>query len=217
MDVLLAMKERRSARAYLDKEVPRRDIEEILASACQAPSAINLQPWEFIITHGEEKDRLVRRLLKARSERVVACGPETAQPLPRKFSRRSAEALAVMEPPIAALGLPFRQFIEEGSCAFYGAPVVIIVAIDKIFPVIRYLDIGLAVSYLLLGAHAKGIATCPIGLIRAYSEDIAQSLNIPETKEILLAIALGYADTNSPANAFRTTRADLGDIAAWYE
>ena len=68
MDVLRAIKERKSTRAYLDREVARADIEEILASASLAPSAINLQPWEFIITHGEEKDRLVRRLLKARSE-----------------------------------------------------------------------------------------------------------------------------------------------------
>lgn len=69
------------------------------------------------------------------------------------------------------------QFIEEGSCSFYRAPIVIIVMIDKVFPKIRYLDIGLCVSYLLLAAHAKGLATCPIGLINAYSDDIADGLN----------------------------------------
>lgn len=217
MDILTAMKERKSARAYLDKQVSRRDIEEILAAASLAPSAINLQPWEFIVTYGEEKERLVRRLLKARSERVVACGPGTDKPLPEIISRRAKEALAVMEPQMSALGLTFNQFIEAGSCAFYGAPVAIMVTIDKVFPFIRYLDVGLAVSYLLLAAHAKGLSTCPIGLILAYHEDIAQALNIPEQKEILLGIALGYADESSPANAFRTNRADLSEIATWYE
>jgi nitroreductase len=95
--------------------------------------------------------------------------------------------------------------------------VAIIVVIDKLFPAIRYLDVGLAVSYLLLAAHAKGLATCPIGLIAAYNDDISQMLNISEEKEILLGISLGYADENSPANAFRTRRADLKEIVTWYE
>ena len=94
MDILTAMKERKSIRAYLDKQVSRRDIEEILATASLAPSAINLQPWEFIVTYGEEKERLVRRLLKAHSERVVPCGPGTDKPLPARISRRAKEALA---------------------------------------------------------------------------------------------------------------------------
>ena len=217
MDILTAIQERKSTRAYLDKQVSRCDIEEILAAAALAPSAINLQPWEFIVTYGEEKERLVRRLLKARAERVVACGPGTAKPLPAIISRRAKEALAVMEPPIATLGLTFNEFIEAGSCAFYGAPVAILVTIDKLFPVLRYLDVGLAVSHLLLAAHAKGLATCPIGLILAYSADIAEALNIPEQKELLLGIALGYADESAPVNALRTSRADLAEIATWYE
>jgi nitroreductase len=217
MDVLTAITERKSVRAYLDKQVSRRDIEEILAAAALAPSAINLQPWEFIVTYGEEKDRLVRRLLKARSERVVACGPGTEKPLPAMISRRATEALAVMQPHIATLGLSFNEFVEAGSCSFYGAPVAIMVAIDKLFPVLRYLDVGLAVSHLLLAAQAKGLATCPIGLILSYREDVAQALNIPEHKELLLGIALGYADETAAANAFRTRRADPAEIATWYE
>ncbi len=217
MDILKAMQQRKSSRAYLVKEVSRLDIEEILAFASLAPSAINLQPWEFIITYGEEKDRLVRQLTKARSERMIKCGPGTEKPLPEKISRRAAEAMAVMEPKISAMGLTFNQFIEEGSCSFYGAPVAIIVAIDKLFPVVRYLDVGLAVSYLLLAAQAKGLASCPIGLITSYNEDIAQVLNIPEEKEILLGISLGYADESSPANAFRTGRVNLQEIVTWFE
>ena len=217
MDIFTAMKERKSARAYLDKPVSKRDIEEIFVCAGLAPSAINLQPWEFIITHGEEKDRLVRCLNKARAERQVTCGPGTAKPLPEKFSRRSGKALEIMAPKISALGLDFNQFIEEGSCSFYGAPLAVIVAIDRIFPQLRYLDVGLAVSYLLLAAHAKGLASCPIGLITAYADDIAQVLNIPEDKEIILGIALGYADETSPANAFRTERVGVKEIVTWYE
>ena len=63
MDIFTAMQQRRSARAYLDKPVARAEIEEIFKYAGRAPSAINLQPWEYVVVYGQEKDRLVRRLL----------------------------------------------------------------------------------------------------------------------------------------------------------
>lgn len=217
MDVFDAMRERHSTRAFSTKPVQRRVIEEIIFAAGLAPSAINLQPWEYIVTYGEEKDRLVRRLQKVHAERRVQCGPGTEKPLPNRFAHRSKQAVEAMEPQIARLGLNFNQFIEEGSCSFYGAPVAIIVTIDRVFPQIRYLDVGLSVSYLLLAAHAKGLATCPIGLITAYSEDIREILDIPDEKQILLAVALGYADKESPANAFTTHREPLEEILTWYE
>jgi nitroreductase len=217
MDLLTSIKERKSIRAFSKQTVSRKLIEEILSLAGMAPSAINLQPWEFVVAYGEEKDRLVRRLKKAHAERQISCGPGTSKPLPKIFAGRSKEALAVMEPDIARIGMPFNQFIEEGSCSFYGAPIVIFVAMDRVFPAIRYLDVGLAVSYLLLAAHARGLSTCPIGLITAYGDEIAESLNISTEKEILLAVAVGYKDDRSPVNDFKTGRAPLEEIRTWFE
>lgn len=217
MDIFSAMKERRSVRAYLDKPVSRRDIEAVIAAAGLAPSAINLQPWEFVVSYGDEKERLVRRLKKAHAEKNVSCSPGTARPLPQKYAERSRRAFAVMAPEISRTGMAFNQFIEEGSCSFYGAPIALIVTIDRVFPAIRYLDVGLAVSYLLLAAQAKGLSTCPIGLIVAYAAEVAEVLNISPAKEILLGIAMGYADNAAPTNNFRTDREELREILTWYE
>ena len=217
MDLFSAMRQRQSARAFIDRPVARRDIEEIFNFAGLAPSAINLQPWEFVITHGEEKDRLVQRLQKAHRERQVACGPGTAEALPEKYIERSRRAAQAMKPAGNQLGVDFNAFVEEGSCGFYGAPVAIIVTMDRRFPQLRYLDIGLSVAYLLLAAQAKGLATCPIGLITAYGSDIADVLGIPEKREVVLGIALGYAQENAPVNLFKTDRAELREIVAWYE
>ena len=217
MDVCKIMKLRRSIRKYLDKPVLRADIEDLIRCAGSAPSAINLQPWEYVVTYGEEKDRLIRRLKKVHAMKNVSCGPGTSTPLPEKIADRSRRALKVMEPQIAKLHVPFNQFIEEGSCSFYGAPVVIIVLMDKVFPKLRYLDVGLSVSYLLLAAEAKGLSTCPIGLITEYGDDIKDVLNIPEEKEVLLAVSLGYEDETAPENDFKTDREPLNEILTWYE
>ncbi len=217
MDLFSAMKQRKSTRAFLNMPVPRKDIEEIIQYAGMAPSAINLQPWEFVVTYGEEKDRLVRRLRKTHTERSVQCGPGTSSPLPERFSKRNREAYNIMQKEIAKTGIAFNKFIEEGSCSFYGAPVAVIVTIDRIFPHLRYLDVGLSVSYLLLAAYAKVLGTCPVGLITAYAEVIADALNISPEKEILLGIALGYADENASVNHFKTQRGELSGILSWYE
>ncbi len=217
MDVFSAMIDRRSTRAYLDRPVSRADIEDIFHYAGMAPSAINLQPWEYVIVYGEEKDRLVKRLQKAREEQRISCGPGTENPLPDIFKNRSRRASRAMAPKVAEMGMEFNQFIEEGSCSFYGAPVAIIVTIDRLFPKLRYLDVGLSVSYLLIAAHAHGLATCPIGLISSYGEVIAEILDISADKEIVLGIALGYADNQSPINNFKTDRETLDSIRRWYE
>jgi len=217
MDVFSAMQQRRSARAYLDTPVARADLEQIFKYAGRAPSAINLQPWEYVVVYGEEKQRLVRRLLKVQAERQIPCGPGTSTRPPEIFTRRSREASDIMAPGVAATGQTLNRFVEEGSCSFYGAPIAIIVTIDSLFPKIRYLDLGLSISYLLLAAEAKGLATCPIGLITAYGADIADVLSIADNKEVVLGIALGYSDESSPLNNFKTGRADQAEILSWYE
>ena len=47
--------ERYSARAYSDRKVEQEKIDYILVCARLAPSAVNFQPWRFIIVESEEK------------------------------------------------------------------------------------------------------------------------------------------------------------------
>ncbi|MFH1221389.1 MAG: nitroreductase family protein [Candidatus Eisenbacteria bacterium] len=49
MDALEALRERRSVRVYEDKPVPRQTIEQIIDAARLAPTANNIQPWEFVV------------------------------------------------------------------------------------------------------------------------------------------------------------------------
>jgi len=217
MDLFNSMRERKSMRAFLDTPVSREDVEEIIGYGGMAPSAINLQPWEYIVTYGEEKDRLIRRIQQIHSERKVKSGPGTSKPLHAKYADRGRGAMKDLETATGKTGIEFNRFVEEGSCTFYGAPVVIMVTMDRIFPKIRYIDVGLSLSYIFLAAHSKGLSTCPVGLITAYSDDIADVLNIPDNKEILLAIALGYGDKSSPVNNFKSSRENLSEILRWYE
>ena len=56
MDLVKTIDSRRSIRAFKPDPVSRDIIDKILSLVIKAPSAINLQPWEFIVVMGEEKD-----------------------------------------------------------------------------------------------------------------------------------------------------------------
>lgn len=50
MDLLEAIKGRRSIRAFKSQDIPEVIVEKIIDAARYAPSAGNIQPWEFVIT-----------------------------------------------------------------------------------------------------------------------------------------------------------------------
>jgi nitroreductase len=216
MDVLLAIQERRSTRAYLDRPVEKETLEKLISFASQAPSAINIQPWELVVVSGEERKRLSRVLVKRMRERNISCGPGAKRPLPEYFVERQRGLLEGMLPNLPA-GTSFQDFINEGSCNFYGAPTAIIIVIDKVFSSARLTDIGIILGYLVLAAHAMGLATCPIGLITAFDEDIREQLNLSEDKEVVIGIAVGYRDPSSGVNKVRSERALLAELVKWRE
>jgi nitroreductase len=49
LDVFEAIKTRRSIRAFTDQQVADEEVEKLIEAASWAPSAGNIQPWEFII------------------------------------------------------------------------------------------------------------------------------------------------------------------------
>ncbi len=65
MDVKTALAERKSTRAFLDKDVSISVINEIINQAKTAPSGVNTQPWQVAVVTGESKDRLCSKLEKA--------------------------------------------------------------------------------------------------------------------------------------------------------
>ncbi len=217
MDLIKAMNERKSIRAFKAEPVPRQTIEEILRLTAHAPSAINLQPWEFIVVTGEEKVRLSRRLIKAYHEKQISCGPGNVKPLPKTYGKRGAKTLALMQPFFEEMRVDPDQYINEGSCDFYGAPVAILLCLDDSFPNARMVDIGIVLGYLVLAAYEFELGTCPVGLITAYEDEIKDLLNISENKNVVIGVALGYPDWNIPINRFKSQRDHFEKFVRWIE
>ncbi len=208
---------RKSIRAFKPDAVKKEKIEEILKIVLDAPSAINLQPWEFIVVTGEEKARLSRKLIKAYREKQISCSPGNVKPLSDTFSRRGVESFKLMNPFLEETGQDFNTFVNEGSCNFYGAPVAVILCLDNAFSKARLVDIGIILGFFTLVAYDAGLNTCPIGLINAYEDEIKEVLDIPDNKDVVIGIALGYPDPDSPVNRFKSPREGIESFVRWVE
>jgi len=217
MDLIKAIMERKSIRAFKPDPVSREKVKEVLDIAINAPSAINLQPWEFTVVMGEEKARLSRKLVKLYREKQISCSPGNVKPLADSFTRRGVASFELMNPILEQLGTDFNRFINEGSCNFYGAPTAIILCLDNAFSKARLVDIGIVLGFITLTAYSLGLGTCPIGLINAYEDDIKELLNIPDNKDVVIGVALGYPDWDSPLNNFKTPRDSLDNFIKWID
>ena len=62
MDVLEAINGRRSVRAFKSDDVPSEIVEKLIDAARRAPSAGNIQPWEFVVVR---ESRIKRGLAEA--------------------------------------------------------------------------------------------------------------------------------------------------------
>jgi nitroreductase len=82
MGLLEAIKGRRSIRAFKNEEVSVEDVERLFDAAQWAPSAGNIQPWEFIVVRKPEvKKALVEAALgqdfiKEASVVIIVCANE---------------------------------------------------------------------------------------------------------------------------------------------
>lgn len=63
MDALATILERRSCRVYQDKPVSEDVIHNLLKAGMYAPSAMNSQPWEFLVMQDAQKKEAVSHIV----------------------------------------------------------------------------------------------------------------------------------------------------------
>jgi nitroreductase len=221
MDLWEAIKGRKSIRAFKPDPVPKNLLEKILYAATEAISAANMQPWEFVVVGGREKDRLGKIILDSFLKEGKDYDFEgKTKTFPKKMMERREKFFNGLFQKLREQGLEPKKFLQEGTFTFYGAPVVILVFLDgdmgKNAEKRSYVfDIGASVQNLLLAAQAEGLGTHPIGMILKFEDQIKEGLNLPSGKKLVLGICLGYPDQKAPINKYRPEREGLEEVVTW--
>ncbi|MCX9083620.1 MAG: nitroreductase family protein [Candidatus Methanoperedens sp.] len=88
MEVLEALRTRRSIRKYTRDDVPDSDIRIILEAGMSGPSAVNSQPWHFIVITSRSilneipKASLYAQMAKDAAIAIVICGDPALDKIP---------------------------------------------------------------------------------------------------------------------------------------
>jgi len=212
MNTLRAIHERHSVRAFLDKPVPRKMIEGLLEAARWAPTGSARQPWKVTVVRGEPRDQLVSSLVeraKQRRPKPYSESMDPSQALPRR-----REFYAMLAQAAKRLGMTYWDFLIAGSYGFFGAPVVLIASYRGAEGSGQG-DVDRFVTTMMLAANDQGLGTIWLGYPLSYGDTIRDVLKIPNEEHLAAAVALGYPDLDSPANAFRAPRKDVIEFTRW--
>lgn len=225
-----ALLTRRSVRGFLPTPVPRADVESILHAAARAPSGTNIQPWKVYVLMGAAKEALSEKILAAHDE-DYARKKRNEPPLhtedyfyyPRQW----------FEPYLARrrkLGWDLYGLLEIGKTdydkmhaqhsrnyRFFGAPVGMIFTIDRRLEQGSWLDYGMFLENIMIGARGRGLDTCPQQAFSAFHAIIREHLHLPENEAVVCGMSLGYEDKGVTANQLKTERAAVSDFAVFVE
>lgn len=218
-DLLEILAQRHSIRAYTNDRIERATLERICSAARRAPSGANLQPGKFHVLTGTALQALIDRLLMAQ---------DTGEPISSEYSyfpERMSRALkdrqrragyALYE----ALGIERRdvqgrraQFAR--NYAFFGAPVGVVVTIERAMGKGCFMDLGMAIMTFLLSAEDEGLGTSGIGALANYGPIVHEHLNLPEDELVVCGIAVGFPDKGAKVNQFRTERCSLAEFTTF--
>jgi nitroreductase len=220
MDIIDAINNRRSIRGYKPDPVPREVLEKILEAACKAPSAMNTQPWEFFVLGGEVL-KIIREEIVAKLNMGEPIVPEhnvTGWPKESVFRDRQvglAKGLFKLMD-IQREDVEKRAAWMERGFRFFDAPAAIIIGNDRaLTDTGPLLDLGAAMQNICLAALTFGLGTCIEDQGVLYPKVIREHVGIPDSKRIVISIALGYPDPDFPANQLKSEREAFQNVTKW--
>jgi len=172
MELMEAIKGRRSIRKYTSRAVDDKTLNIILEAARQAPSWANTQCWRLIVV----RDSQLRNKLADTAIEVVNNRPNRGAEAMR-ITPVAIVACAEMRKAGYSIKEPRGPVTDKGDWYMY--------------------DVALAMQNLTLAAHAMGLGTVHIGAFDAIK--VAEILGVPEGFAVVAMTPLGYPDEEPKA------------------
>jgi nitroreductase len=175
---------RRSVRSFQSGKLDQATIRGLLDAAVQAPTAMHLEPWAFVVV----EDRAALRRYSDSAKRAWV-----------------TDVAAHRELHLGATGDTERAFAQQIASPdfdiFYNAPALIVICGKPVGPFVAG-DCWLAAENLMLAAAAMGLGSCCVGsaLPALTAPDVRRELAIPDGYEVVAPIVVGVpADVTSVA------------------
>jgi nitroreductase len=224
MELVEAIKGRKSIRGYESKPVSKHVLAEILNLARLSPSGVNAQPWEFVVLIGESLERA-----KQINVDLYAAGAKITPDVPdyelKGIYRDRQVGVAKKLFGLMDIGREDKQKRQEWflkGMRYYDAPAAIVICTDKrVFDgamnPMCLVDVGIVTQTIALLAVDRGLGTCIQAQIAYYPAAFREAIGLPESKAVILGLCIGYPDWEFPANKIECGREALDQLVVWKE
>jgi nitroreductase len=220
MDVRDAVASRYSCRAFLPTAIPEAMVRDIIERAARAPSGGNLQPWHVHALAGPRLEQL-KALIRARPDLLPFGEGAEYDIYPRNLkepyeTRRRQVGVALYR----SIGVQredrpgrYRQYARNFE--FFGAPVGLMISIDRTMGPPQWSDVGGFIQTVMLLAREQGLNSCGMEAWTHWHKTVYSFLKIPPDHILFCGLALGYEDPDAPINHWRAPREPIDTYATF--
>lgn len=217
--IINAIINRSSKRAFLPKPVPKEIQEKILNAAAMTPSGANMQPWITYAISDKEVlknigDAIIQKMNSGvENDQFIQYYPLNWKPLYKKRRIETGVGLYSLMG-VDRKDTQTRIKMWHDNFRWFGAQTVFFIFTDKSMIENAHgalIDCGAYMQSIMLAAEAFDIKSCPQGSTTEFGKVVADVLNTPENLALLYSVVLGYEDKDAKINKYRPKRADLSE------
>lgn len=207
---------RRSVRLFLPDPVPHETITKLIEVARWAPSWGNTQPWEIVVADGAKAKELGEAFVE---EVRNGHPPRPDIPMPLDFPEpHKVRYKSLGKALFTAMGIQrddrearLQHYLNMYK--FFGAPSCIYLTIDgEVNVPYACLDIGSIGTTFCYLALQEGLGTIFLAASMHYPDIVRKVLSLPESKKVVIGIAVGKPHPDAPASVFRSDREPVTNI-----
>jgi nitroreductase len=189
METLDAICGRRSIRSFKPELVKRELIERVLEAAVKAPSAVNAQPWRFVVIEGGKKADFIAAFRRSLNRKIKKPGASVW---------RTVDCMEKAPVLILVFNAKSRA---NGTIRLF----------SSVLDVLHVQSIGAAIENMILAAYDLGLGTLWIGNVFYATRQICKLACKKE--QLIAAVSLGYPDEEPSARP----RMPLNETVEWIQ
>jgi len=173
LDLDVCIRGRRSVRAFNNEPVCREDIESVLEAGVWAPTAMDREPWCFIVIQDKQLIKYVSEETKVLVQRMRPSAAEHFQ---------AGRDVICYDAPVLILVCAKKEKEEH---------------LNRL----NLLDCVLAAENMFLKAYELGLGTCYMGSVSllSYKPDVLCTVGLPDDYELMVPFVLGHPKTEQRA------------------
>lgn len=218
MEIVEAIRARRSIRAFRPQPVPKQVLAEVLEVATRSPSWANTQPWEVAVIGGEIMDEVKAALVEAATSGVSPAPDIPQVRFAEPYTSRSRE-LGSRLYQVLGISREDRERRQEWALRgqrLFDAPNALVFYLDEALGQWSLFDLGLFSQSVMLAALAFDLGTCSLAVVASHPQVLRRILGIPDKKKIAFGMAIGYPDWQHPANKLESPREPVASFTRWH-